>query len=543
MKPIAQLFFTSFTFFALSIISSGGANGQAVDSLKNVLATAKEDTGKVNILSELAQQLQNISKHEDSYEYIRMGIELGEKLKHNRELALLYKCRGDYQLAMNNYAFALQDFSKSLDLETAAGRKDKMAVCCDKIAKLYQRTEQYQKAVSNFHDELKLYSSIGDTARIMDVLLALWEIHYKKISDKLSAAEYLRTAQAFTGNSTNTVLLSSLYNKLGKFYSREGDFEKSAEYLNKAFPLHEENRDYKGMVSDYYEIGRLHENTGNYQKALEYYLKILKIQEKTAPKLEQALALNNAGWGYQLSGDYPKALELQLKSYNIYLDAGEGVYIAYPLGNLGIIYNQQGAFEKAIEYSEKAMALFEKNKDFGGVAEAYNNIGNAYLNMEKIDKAIENLQKGMQVAKEQNVLYEIKNSYSGLASVYEKKGDFKNAYYYFRLYAQQQDKIMNQKNAESVRRMHFSIENEKNQKTIELLRMDTQAKEAKLKMQRVLMYAASAGGLGLLAVAFFVLRVRKQKQKADEQFVKFHEQIRAHKEEIQKLSVEKTSSS
>ena len=524
-KYTAKYFFLFFFFFIFIF-----SHAQVIDSLKNALSAAKEDTGKVNILSELARQLQIMNNHQESFEYIRMGIELGEKLKHNREVALLYKRRGDYHAAMNSPAFALQDFTKSLDMETAEGRKDKVAMCYDKIAKLYQSTGQYEKAVSNFHDELKLYISIGDTSKNMDVLISLWEVHYKKIKDAPAAANYLGAANTLIVNSTNTVLLSSLNNKLGKFYSREGDFEKSAEHLNKALPLHTANKDYKGMASDYYEIARLYEKTGNNQKAYEYYMHVLKIQEKTATKLEQALAINNAGWGYQLIGDYPKALELQLRSYKMYVDAGEQVFIAYPLGNLGIIYNQLGAFEKAIEYSEKAMALFQKNKDYGGVAEAHNNIGNAYLNMEKIDMAIENLQKGLQIAKDENVLYEIKNSYSGLASAYEQKGDYKNAYHYFRLYAKQVDNIMNQENAESVRRMHFSIENEKSQKTIELLRMNAQVSEAEFRIQRVFTYAAGAGGLLMFTVVFFALRARKQKQKADEQMAKLNAELLTHKE-------------
>ncbi|MBI4929806.1 MAG: tetratricopeptide repeat protein [Bacteroidetes bacterium] len=484
----------------------------------------------MNILSELANQLQKHNNHEASFEYIRMGIELGEKLKHNRELALLYKCRGDYNVAMNSTAFALQDYNKAMDIETAAGRKDKMAMCYDKIARLYQNTGQYEKAVSNYQDELKLYTTVGDTSKTMDVLLSLWDVHYKKIKDAPAAARYLGEVHTLIGNSSNPVLLSSLDNKLGKFYSIEGDFEKAAEYLNKALPLHSANKDYMGMVSDYYEIARLYEKTGNHQKAFEYYIQVLKIQEARGTKLEQALALNNAGWGYQLISDYPKALEFQLKSYKIFLDAGEQVFIAYPLGNLGIIYNQLGAFNTAIEYSEKAMALFLKNKDFVGVAESYNNIGSAYLNLEKTDSAMANLQKGLQVAKDENVLREIKNSYSGLASACEQKKDYRNAYNYFRLYARQVDIIMNQDNAESVRRMQFSIENEKNQKTIELLSMNAQIKEAELRIQRVLTYAAVTGLLLMLTVVFFVLRARKQKHKADEQMAKLNAELFTHKE-------------
>ncbi|HEY4798675.1 MAG TPA: tetratricopeptide repeat protein, partial [Bacteroidia bacterium] len=526
----------SFFFFCfLFVVSYSGA--QSVDSLKNIIALAKEDTAKVNALSNIAWELQKIDKYDESIQYIKEGIQLGEKLKYGRELAVLYRRSGDYYNYKSDFVEALDQYTKALDIETLASRKSKMVICYEKIAKLQVTTRQYAKAISNFKDALKLCEFMGDSVRALDDCLSLWSVYYKKQNDKNNSAFYLNRSNELVNGCKNDSVCAILFFKLGKFYSKEGDFEKAAEYLNKAIHLHEEKNDSEQLATDYYDLGNLYESAGNYQKALEYYLNILKIRTSSGTKHDLALANNNAGWGYQLTGDFQKALELQLAAYKLYQETGDDISIAYPLGNLGIIYNQLGAYEKAIEYSTKAIQLFEKNKDMGGVAEGYNNIGKAYLNMEKFDDAIKYLGKGLAIAQDENAEYEIKNSYSGLAVAYKKKGDYKKAFDFLNLFTAIRDSIANQENAERINRMHFAIENEKNQKAIELLNKDAKLKTAELQKQRTMTYAAIGGVILTLLLMMFAIYGYAHKKKTNEKLSQYNSEILSQKNEIEKLSI------
>lgn len=504
------------SIWVLFVFSFAISQAQIIDSLKNVLVTAKEDTSKVNALSTLAWELQRIQKFEESVPYTNQGIELAKMLKHSRELALLYRRSGDYYMFIANYSKAIQEYSSSLDIETKDNRKVKMAVCHDKLAKLSLAIGGFSKASDHLENELRLYETLGDTINISKVLFELWGLNYKQTSNSKKATNYLDQVHGLINKSPSDSMLSYLYRRMGDFYSVEGDYEKASEYLNKSLYLHEKQNNQAEIAADYYAIGGLYEKTGNYHKMLEYYLKILKIRETLGNKEDIALAHNNAGWGYQLIGDFSKALECQLKAYKLYLELGDDFGIAYPIGNLGIIYNQLGSYEMAIEYSTKAMKLFEKNKDIGGVAEAHNNIGSAYVNLGDYSKAVVHLEQGLALATEQNVFYEIKNSYSGLALCYEKMGDYKKAYQNYKLFSRIRDTIVNNENSDRVSRMHFSIENEKNQKQIELLSKDALLKEADLKRQRTLTYSAIAGVLLTSLLMFFVFKGYREKKKSNE---------------------------
>jgi len=504
-----------FLAFLLSVFSIAFSYSQAIDSLKNVLKTAKEDTNKVNALSNLAWELNTQEKYDESFPYINEGIALAEKLKHGLEHGNLLRRSGDYYKSKANYSKAMQEYTKALQLDTKDGRIPKMAISHARLARLYIVMGEFPKAASHFETQLKLNEEIHDTTQISDVLFSLWDLHYKKLEDVPRASSYIERVQTFVRGSASDSVHAYLFNSLGRFYSVEGDYEKAAEFLNKSLELHEKKNDLSAVASNYYDIGALYEKSGNYHKWLEYALKILKIRENLGDTAHIALAYNNAGWGYQLIGDFKNALECQLKAYQLYLAVGEDVSIAYPIGNLGLIYNELGEYEKAIEYSTKSMAIFEKTKDVGGVAESHNNIGNAYARIGNYSKAIGHLEKGLSISKEVDYLYEMKNSYSGLSMCYEKTGNFKKAHENYKLFTLIRDSIVNQENSDRVSRMQFSMENEKSQKAIELQNKTILLSEAELKRQRTLTYSAIAGVLLTILLLFFVFRGYSQKKKSN----------------------------
>jgi len=528
-----------FIALLLLIFSFAGSYSQVVvDSLKNVLKTAKEDTNKVNALAGLAWELNNQEKFDEAFPYINEGIALAKKLKHGLEHGNLLRRSGDYYKAKVNYSKAMQEYMKALQVDTDDDRIPKMAIAHARLGRLYIVMGEFPKAVSHFETQLKLNEEINDTMQVADVLFALWDIHYKKMEDARKAGTYIEKVQVLLSKTSSDSVLAYLFNSLGRFYSTEGDYEKAAEYLNKSLHLHEKKNDLSAVASDYYDIGALYEKSGNYHKWLEYALKILKIRETIGDTTGIALAYNNAGWGYQLIGDFKKALECQLKSYQLYLDAGQDISIAYPIGNLGLIYNELGEYEKAIEYSTKSMAIFEKTKDVGGVAESHSNIGNAYVRLGDYRKAIEHLEKGLALAKEADVLYEMKNAYSGLSRCYEKTGDFKKAHENYKLFTLIRDSIVNQENSDRVSRMQFSMENEKSQKAIELQNKTILLSEAELERQRTLTYSAIAGVLLTILLLFFVFRGYSQKKKSNKDLEqKVNErtvEVVKQKEEIEK---------
>jgi len=519
-------------FFSLST-----ADAQVIDSLKNALKNSKEDIGRINILSAVTRELHAVNKHEESLIYINEGIALAEKLHNSKELSNLLKLKGDYFKFKFSYSKSLQEYTKALNIDTDADRKPAMAVSLDRLARLYTEMGDYNKAVSSFEKELELSKEISDTVQVSKILLGLWEVCYKNLKDLHKAAAALEEVQSIANTTTSSDSLRSyLLNRLGNFYFTEGDYEKAAEYLNKSLNFHKKKNDLLKMAVDYYDIGGLYEKVGNYHKALECYKEVFRIRMVLGDENELGKAYNNVGWGYQLIGDYQKAMDYQMSSYKYYLKSGNYIGTKFPIGNLGIIYNKLGNYQKAIEYSLRAMDLFVQSKDTVGIAEANNNIGLAYVNMGEYHKAITYLNKGLVLSQKLHNDYEVINSYSGLADSYENIQDHKKAFYYYKLFARLKDSVADQENSDRVSKINFSIENEKNQRAIELLSKDVLLNEAELKRQRTLTYSAITGVLLACLLMFFVVRGYREKKKSNELLETSHKEIEKSYQSVKLLS-------
>ena len=121
----------------LFIFSLSVAHTQAIDSLKNVIKRAKDDTNKVNSFSALALELQKANKYEESFLCLNAGIALAEKINYSTGQSELHKIKGDYFKFKNSYSKSLQEYTKALNIDTQDGRNSEIALSHDKLAKLF----------------------------------------------------------------------------------------------------------------------------------------------------------------------------------------------------------------------------------------------------------------------------------------------------------------------------------------------------------------------------------------------------------------------
>ena len=94
--------------FALQDKTSGKQR-HTIDSLHQLLNTAREDTNKINILNQLIRSYSTTDK-EQAFKYVKVGLELSGKLKFKKGKAdllhnygLIYHMKGDYEKALKQY--------------------------------------------------------------------------------------------------------------------------------------------------------------------------------------------------------------------------------------------------------------------------------------------------------------------------------------------------------------------------------------------------------------------------------------------------------
>jgi tetratricopeptide (TPR) repeat protein len=99
------------SIIALTLIFGAfGQNNSVIDSLENILKTAKADTTKVNCLNSLSSEYMKISDYKMSMQYAESALVLANTLDYKKGIAdsyynigNTYKNQGKYQEALNLY--------------------------------------------------------------------------------------------------------------------------------------------------------------------------------------------------------------------------------------------------------------------------------------------------------------------------------------------------------------------------------------------------------------------------------------------------------
>lgn len=102
------------------------AQQNIIDSLQNVLSSAKEDTNKVNILNNLAWEFKNTADFEKSINYAAQANDLSDKINYKKGKAKSLSIIGLNLGDQGNYQDALTNHFESLKINEESGDKKGM---------------------------------------------------------------------------------------------------------------------------------------------------------------------------------------------------------------------------------------------------------------------------------------------------------------------------------------------------------------------------------------------------------------------------------
>lgn len=456
---ILTLFLFHLLFSSLFAQPTGiNVKNSTIDSLLQVLKTTKADTTKLNTLNSLGLQYINISSNDLSIQYSRQAQKLGDSLillnRKNAELRVLKKATS---LAYNT------------------------------IGRANLNMGNYETALANFLISLKLKEEMGDQKGI-----------------------------------------ASSYNNIGIIYYYRGDYEKALDNYLKSLKIREEINDKPGAAMTYSNIGTVYVNQENYEKALPSFYKYLKVSIEIGDKQGMCNSYNNIGLVYYFQGVLSKskkttsekmtlALENYSKSLKLSEEIGNRQGIVTSYNNIGNIYEHQENYEKALSTHLKSLKISEDIGDKNGTLNSFLNIGNINLKQNKLEEANKFLTNALILSKELGKKDGIKTAYGGLSDLYEKKGDYKQAYNFHKLYTQIKDTLLNEESSKQMTEMAAKYDSEQKDKAIQLLNKDkeTQASLAieEKRSQRIILY--SVMGISVLVIVFslFIYRSLRQKKK------------------------------
>jgi signal transduction histidine kinase/tetratricopeptide (TPR) repeat protein len=318
----------SISLFGL-IVSFSFLNAQVkpADSLSNLLVShTQEDTGRVNLLNNLAYELRR-TKPGTADSLITLAISLADNLNYPKGKGYALSIEGARYYAKLKYKEADSVFALSKQLlENVKDDKD-LAYMFRTWASMKMDEGNHAQSLDYFLQGLKKAQEAGDIKQAVDIERTIGYL-YNILGEYEKAIPYQTDALKQAESINYKVGMSGAYNAIGKTYKTQGNYPASLEAYTKGLDIDRELKDSSGISIDHGNIGDVYERMGNYPKAFEniaVYLDFLKDK----PGLEDRKSWGEwlKGKAYTHSGDPAKGLSTAKHALELANKVGWRLYL------------------------------------------------------------------------------------------------------------------------------------------------------------------------------------------------------------------------
>lgn len=463
------------------------------------------DLDSLTLAKKTANQLLSLASEKDS-------------IKHQ---ANAYFILGDLCDRMGHPDSALILMNRSLELRTNLGDQEDIAVTYNRIGRLYYNLADYQKSIECYTKAITIRETLNDP-------------------EGLAVAYY----------------------NFGRTLTNIGNYQPALEQFQKALQTFEKTKNDEGIANSCNGIGMVYENLSqstlavkdneaNYRKGLEYYQRSLELFQKINYRSQEGRTLQNianlysrlatnqfvAQYGEKwedslikipsktILPSFEKSLEYYKKSLDIFKETKEEDQISTVSINIGTAYSTIRDWNKANKYLSEGLEIARKLNLPYEKAMALFALGESYLRQKNMAQAEANFLESAKLSKELEMRDNERYCYERLSTLYEDIGETQKALTYHKLSVKIKDEIFTEKSQKAITEMQTKYETEKKDAAFKL-------QESIIKRQKLQIIGAVIGVVLVLLVALLLLKMIKEKQKANRILEEKNELITLQKKEI-----------
>lgn len=435
-----------FILLLVFIASTASSQTALIDSFKRELAKAQTSEQKIDALGYLCRTLMNSNLPEaDKY-----GLQMIEVAEMSRDRKLMVKAlltngeRYSYLSGRkDNLDKAISYYTQGLELARKNKLDEQMISAYLYLSEVSRFNADAEKALNYCNQAYAHIGLVKNDSLATRVHLEYGSVYLLK-NEKILALKNFMTAIRMAEDQKNNQLIRAAYTKLSGFYASIEDYDKAIDYQVKAYEqlkLIKTGQTVYARVQDLTRIGDLYTAKKSYDMAMTWYEKSLALADSIKYEPIKAMAYRSIVSNY-LAADQPqKALKYfneqpQLKRYLESVNFGHFVDQSY-----GYIYSQLGNYDSAKYYYNKIAPFFEQGVNSANQYSYNYQLGILYKKTKEYDKSLEYFLKALQIAQGMGQLETKRYVVTELDSIYQLKGDFKQAFYYASLNHAYKDSI------------------------------------------------------------------------------------------------------
>lgn len=514
--------------FLLCAFSAFPQVAPSLDSLMKVVDAQKGEVKAQTLLILSAEtRLKDLAR---SYTYAREALAIytsvgnfSGKAKAGLELALCYFNEQKYSESTRALNIAMAD---------ARSGKDSVsyALIISSLADIIEKEGRTDEAIRLHEEAFGILSRFGEE-RAASVELASIGLIFWRRGDNLPALKLFRDAYEIRKKLGLKRSMAMALNNIGVVYWRMGIYEKSFEAYSESFELRKAINDIRGMIITTNNIGLIFLKLRNFPKAHEHFIGALQESKEDSYIFGEAYSHFNLADYYLTIEKYDSALAHASTAVSLYNSFKEHNSVANGMNYIGRAQQGLGNLQLAEKYFLAAIDTaniiddkFSKSASYHALAKLYMVKGNLsdalrYGKLAEINAGSNNTN---QLRADLNLLY---------SEVYNKTGDYRNAYQALKNYSALKD-------SQSVERLNHAMVNWQIQYEIQsvekenlLLKTEKEIAEANLQNARLMRNFLIIIVFLILGSFIWIYTLYKKNQKADNA-------VRQQREELKRLNEE-----
>jgi len=334
-----------------------GQSNPHIDSLLNLLTTAKQDTNRIKVYGQLCWIYASTRDKLDSARIFADSIySISNKLKEERGLIYAHFYYGVIDRHEGNLASSLDHFEKYVDYHKKNGNTRLVATGLYQVGVIHKSMGNYDESLSAFYEVLNIHENNGYQYGIGFTLNAMGGIQRTFGNYPDAVASFQRAIRIFSGLNETSDLSMSMEN-LGNVFAEMNLFDSALYYYNGALDIDRKLNKKFGIASELENLGSLYLNKGNYQQALNYQLESLEIRRQLPQKRELAMSLIKTGKIYGIMQLYREADDYLFQGMELAREIKARPYLMEGYRELALLYELKNEFDQAYEYQKKFIQL------------------------------------------------------------------------------------------------------------------------------------------------------------------------------------------
>lgn len=307
----------------------------------------------------------------------------------------------------------------------------------------------------------------------------------------------------------STLYIYNGYLQTGNAYRLKSDLTRALDNYFKAAKIAEDNNFFNQQATIKISIADAYSIMGDSKNAVSYYRNSISMLQKEIEidSINLASAQLNLGDEYYNQKKLDSALYYFKESGRIFKALSYELGEAYNLGNIGLVYAEKGENINAEENLNEAISVLTKVEDYYPICVYLNAMSDVYLDKNAPKKAFEYANKSLVLAKKYGLKEQISDGYLKLSDLYEKRGNYKNSFNFYKRHIQYRDSVQNVQDVQDMANVRTKFEVAKKQSEVDL-------QNEQIKTQIIIGIAISSALIliGIFAFSLF----KKNKIIADE---------------------------